>query len=111
MITTQTATTAAHGCDAFVVTNSKVLSTSIVFVSMGSYSGSLIIENPATAKVSDCFIGVVRGVIFANCWWFFSCFFSSGIAHGDSFSIDWWFVYCSSMQWSFFGGVGWYFES
>jgi hypothetical protein len=52
VITTQAATTAAHGCDAFVVTNSKVLSTSAVFVSMGSYSGSLIIENPATAKVS-----------------------------------------------------------
>ena len=52
IITTQTATTAANSCDSFAVTNSKVLSSSIVFVSIIRYTGSLIINNPPDAKVS-----------------------------------------------------------
>jgi hypothetical protein len=55
VITTQSASTAAHDCDAFTVTNNKCLSTSAVYVSMNHYTGSLIITNPATAKVSFCF--------------------------------------------------------
>ncbi len=41
---------AANDCDAFVVTNSRALSTSAVFVTIGRYTGNLIITNPVSAK-------------------------------------------------------------
>ena len=50
VITTQSANTAAHDCDAFVVTNNKVAASTAVFVSMGTYSGNLIITNPVSAN-------------------------------------------------------------
>jgi hypothetical protein len=62
VITTQTATTAAHGCDSFVVSNSKVVGTSIVFVSIVQYTGSLIINNPPDAKVSSSLCFVIVGI-------------------------------------------------
>jgi len=55
VITTQAASTAASDCDAFTVSNSRVLSTTAVFVNMGLYSGDLIITNPVSADVRVCF--------------------------------------------------------
>jgi hypothetical protein len=101
VITTQAATTGAGDCDAFTVTTSRVLSTSAVFVSMGFYSGSLIITNPVSSNVRVDLLFSFRflcllclllvpltcSFFFFSCLWIFA-----GFANGERLRDVGWFV-------------------